>query len=113
LGSFGSRMSLAATVNGGNGILKRQALAIKTENGERYVAGLKWIRVKTKQQALALFHLGQADRQVFATAQNRLSSRSHSIFEIKIIKVKNTGPTVRPIHAVLIIARITDRKRSP
>lgn len=44
-------MNLAAMVNGGGGVLKRRALALKNDpdgNG-KYIAGLNEIRVKTRQ----------------------------------------------------------------
>ncbi|KAJ9119085.1 hypothetical protein QFC22_003576 [Naganishia vaughanmartiniae] len=92
-GSFGNRMSMAATANGGSGIIKRQALALKNDlDGGKYVAGLKEIRVKTREEAHAIFKLGQIDRQVFGTGQNQQSSRSHGIFTIKIVKIHNGAP---------------------
>lgn len=88
-------MSMAATANGGNGIIKRQALALKNDlDGGKYVAGLKEIRVKTREEAHAIFKLGQIDRQVFGTGQNQQSSRSHGIFTIKIVKIHNGAPNV-------------------
>ncbi|KAJ9103257.1 hypothetical protein QFC21_002680 [Naganishia friedmannii] len=92
-GSFGNRMSMAAAANGGNGIIKRQALALKNDlDGGKYVAGLKEIRVKTREEAHAIFKLGQIDRQVFGTGQNQQSSRSHGIFTVKIVKIHNGAP---------------------
>lgn len=44
-------MNLAAMVNGGGGVLKRRALALKNDpdgNG-KYISGLSEIRVKTRQ----------------------------------------------------------------
>ncbi|KAJ9105977.1 hypothetical protein QFC19_003312 [Naganishia cerealis] len=92
--AFGTRMSLAAAANGGNGVIKRQALALKNDmDGGKYVAGLKEIRVKTRDEAHAVFKLGQIDRQVFGTGQNQHSSRSHGIFTIKIVKIHNGAPS--------------------
>lgn len=106
IGSFGSRISLAAMASGKSGIIKRQALSLKTEKDERYVAGLKWIRVRSRKEALAVFHLGQSDRQVFSTAQNTSSSRSHGVFEFRIVKV----PSSAPACVSLIDARSTVSK---
>ncbi len=95
--SFGSRPSLAAaaSVNGGSGILTRQALAVKTDiDGGRYISGMKEIRVKTEEEALAVFMLGQEDRQVFGTLANRQSSRSHGVFTIKVVRIHNGAPNV-------------------
>jgi kinesin family protein 20 len=94
-GSFGTRMSLAAMANGGNGVIKRQALALKNDlDGGKYVAGMKEIRVRTREEAHAVYKLGQIDRQVFGTGQNQQSSRSHGILTVKIVKIHNGAPTV-------------------
>lgn len=94
-GSFGNRMSLAAMANGGSGVIKRQALALKNDlDGGKFVAGLKEIRVRTREEAHAVFKLGQIDRQVFGTGQNQHSSRSHGIFTVKIVKIHNGAPSV-------------------
>ena len=44
-------MNLAAMVNGGGGVLKRRALALKNdpEGNGKYISGLSEIRVKTRQ----------------------------------------------------------------
>lgn len=94
-GIFPSRVSLASAANGGNGILKRQALALKNDpDGGKYVHGLREIRVRTREDAQAVFKLGQMDRQVFGTGLNQQSSRSHGIFTMKVIRVHNGAPNV-------------------
>lgn len=104
-------MHLAALANGGGGVIRRQALALKNdpEGNGKYIAGLKEIRVRTRevcyptcmaisgrlahvQEALAVFRAGQRARQVFGTLANRESSRSHGIFTIKVVKVHNGAP---------------------
>lgn len=88
-------MSLAAMANGGAGVLKRQALTLKNDsdgNG-KYISGLKELRVRTRDEALAIFRAGQRARQVFGTLANRESSRSHGIFTIKVVRIHNGDPT--------------------
>ena len=50
-GAYGSSMNLAAMVNGGGGVLKRRALALKNdpEGNGKYISGLSEVRVKTRQ----------------------------------------------------------------
>jgi kinesin family protein 20 len=96
--SFGSRPSLAAlsNTNGGPGVLTRQALALKSDvDGGRYISGVKEIRVRSKDEAMAVFMMGQEERQVFGTLANRQSSRSHGVFTIKVVRVHNGAPNVR------------------
>lgn len=93
-GHIGSSMSLAALVNGGAGILKRRALVLKNdpEGNGKFIAGAHDIRVRNREEALAVFRCGQRARQVFGTMANRESSRSHGIFTIKVVRVHNGAP---------------------
>lgn len=50
-GAVNSSMNLAALANGGAGVIRRQALSLKNDpdgNG-KYIAGLKEIRVRTRE----------------------------------------------------------------
>ncbi|WWD18916.1 hypothetical protein CI109_103372 [Kwoniella shandongensis] len=93
-GALNSSFNLAAMANGGAGVLKRQALALKNdpEGNGKYIAGLKDVRVRTREEALAVFRSGQSARQVFGTIANRESSRSHGIFTIKVVRIHNGAP---------------------
>lgn len=48
-------MNLAALANGGGGVLKRRALALKNdpEGSGKYVAGLNEVRVRTRAVSLS------------------------------------------------------------
>ncbi|BEJ03248.1 hypothetical protein CcaverHIS641_0104230 [Cutaneotrichosporon cavernicola] len=93
-GHINSSMSLAALANGGGGVLKRRALVLKNdpEGNGKYICGAHEIRVRTRDEALAVFRCGQGARQVFGTMANRESSRSHGIFTIKVVRVHNGAP---------------------
>lgn len=99
---FGTSMNLAAMANGGAGVLKRRALTLKNdpEGSGKYIAGLHEIRVRTREEALAVFRTGQRARQVFGTMANRESSRSHGIFTLKVVRVHNGAPEVRNTRAM-------------
>ena len=68
--------------------LNRKPLSLKNDhdNGGKYVAGLREIKVTSPQEARDLLHRGQENRAVFGTMANRASSRSHGIFTIKVIR---------------------------
>ncbi|WVR07361.1 hypothetical protein IAU60_004402 [Kwoniella sp. DSM 27419] len=89
-----SSFNLAALANGGAGVLKRHALSLKNdpEGNGKYIAGLKDVRVRSREEALAVFRSGQSARQVFGTLANRESSRSHGIFTIKVVRIHNGAP---------------------
>lgn len=67
---------------------KRNQLHLKYEqqSGNKYVAEMNMIRVKTFEEAYGVMKLGQQNRQVFSTLMNQTSSRSHSIFTIHVVK---------------------------
>jgi kinesin family protein 20 len=52
-------MNLAALSNGGGGVLRRQALALKNdpEGSGKYIAGLKEIRVRSREVSFLRRHL--------------------------------------------------------
>ncbi|GAA5907353.1 uncharacterized protein JCM6883_001177 [Sporobolomyces salmoneus] len=74
--------------------VKRSALSLKADKptpgsstmGQTFkvVAGMKEIRVHSAEEAQSVLSRGQANRRVFSTLANRVSSRSHSIFTIKV-----------------------------
>lgn len=51
-----------------------------------YVFGVIETEVKTVEEALELFYKGQMRRKVSHTALNTESSRSHSVFTIRIVQ---------------------------
>ncbi|KAI9485564.1 MAG: kinesin motor domain-containing protein [Benjaminiella poitrasii] len=67
---------------------KRKALSLKYEHksGHKYIAGLKEIKVKTIDEAYAILFEGQRNRAEYSTITNQTSSRSHSIFTIRIVR---------------------------
>ncbi|GAA5889656.1 hypothetical protein JCM5296_002423 [Sporobolomyces johnsonii] len=76
-------------------MVKRSALSLKADKGAsvgargattKVVGGLKEVRVHSTEEAQAVLSRGQANRRVFSTLANRVSSRSHSIFTIKVVR---------------------------
>ena len=90
---FGSSHTLSGLGQGG---VKRKALTLKNDSDAsgKYVAGLKEIRVWSREEAQAVVAMGQINRQVFGTLANSVSSRSHGVFTIKIVRVHNGAPDV-------------------
>ena len=76
-------------------VLTRQALALKPSPPSdgidsnvrgKYIGGLRQFRVRDSNQAKALVKVGQFHRKVFGTLANRVSSRSHAMVIIKILR---------------------------
>jgi hypothetical protein len=68
--------------------MKRTQLHLKYEqkSGNKYVADMNIVKVKSIEEANAIMKLGQQNRQVFSTLMNQTSSRSHSIFTVHVVR---------------------------
>ncbi|GAA5963860.1 hypothetical protein JCM8115_006357 [Rhodotorula mucilaginosa] len=80
--------------------VKRSALSLKADktatvstpgqSAPKVVGGLKEIRVSNAEEAHTVLAQGQSNRRVFSTLANRASSRSHSIFTLKLVRTHRT-----------------------
>lgn len=68
--------------------LARRPLLLKSEveSGGKYVGGLKEVKVTSIAEAKELLYRGQENRSVYGTMANQASSRSHSVFTIKVLR---------------------------
>ncbi|KIY67491.1 kinesin-domain-containing protein [Cylindrobasidium torrendii FP15055 ss-10] len=74
----------------------RQALALKTSppsddeqqagSGGKFIAGLRQFHVQNAAEAKLLINLGQQRRRVYGTLANQVSSRSHGMVFIKVLR---------------------------
>ncbi|XP_049912694.1 kinesin-like protein KIF20A [Epinephelus moara] len=75
---------------------KRAALRVCDDGaGNAYVKDLRWINIQTLGEASKLLQFGNKNRSAAATKMNQSSSRSHSIFTMKLLKID--GSTVKRI----------------
>uniref|UniRef100_A0A3Q3N2E1 Kinesin-like protein n=1 Tax=Mastacembelus armatus TaxID=205130 RepID=A0A3Q3N2E1_9TELE len=75
---------------------KRAALHVREDGaGNAYVKDLRWINIQTLDEACKLLQFGNKNRSAAATKMNHSSSRSHSIFTMKLLKTE--GGTVRSV----------------
>uniref|UniRef100_A0A8C9Y8F3 Kinesin-like protein n=1 Tax=Sander lucioperca TaxID=283035 RepID=A0A8C9Y8F3_SANLU len=75
---------------------KRAALRVCDDGaGNAYVKDLRWINIQTMGDASKLLQFGNRNRSAAATKMNQSSSRSHSIFTMKLLKID--GSTVKRI----------------
>ncbi|XP_037311862.2 kinesin-like protein KIF20A [Pungitius pungitius] len=58
--------------------------------GNAYVKDLRWINIQTLGDAAKLLQFGNKNRSAAATKMNQSSSRSHSIFTMKLLKIDGT-----------------------
>ncbi|KAM6329782.1 kinesin-like protein KIF20B [Podargus strigoides] len=71
---------------------KRRALRLAQDiKGCSYVKDLQWIQISDSKEAFKLLKVGLKHQSIASTKLNTCSSRSHSIFTIKLLKIEDTG----------------------
>ncbi|XP_074691039.1 kinesin-like protein KIF20B [Strix aluco] len=71
---------------------KRKTLRLAQDiKGCSYVKGLQWVQISDSKEAFRLLKLGLKHQSIASTKLNTFSSRSHSIFTVKILKVEDSG----------------------
>uniref|UniRef100_A0A9L0SSS0 Kinesin-like protein n=1 Tax=Equus caballus TaxID=9796 RepID=A0A9L0SSS0_HORSE len=77
---------------------KRQTLRLcEDQNGNPYVKDLNWIHVQDAEEAWKLLKVGRKNQSFASTHLNQNSSRSHSIFSIRILHLQGEGDMVPKI----------------
>ncbi|KFQ50240.1 Kinesin-like KIF20B [Nestor notabilis] len=71
---------------------KRRTLRLAQDiKGCSYVKGLQWIQISDSKEAFRLLKLGLKQQSIASTKLNAYSSRSHSIFTVKVLKIEDSG----------------------
>ncbi|XP_078406802.1 kinesin-like protein KIF20A [Cetorhinus maximus] len=74
---------------------KRQTLKLcEDKNGNTYVKDLTWINVFDAEEAWKILKIGRKNQSMASTHINQNSSRSHSIFSIRILHVSEDWKSV-------------------
>ncbi|KAG8570811.1 hypothetical protein GDO81_011431 [Engystomops pustulosus] len=69
---------------------KRPALKICDDQlGTSYVKDLKWFNITSTEEACKILQIGNKNRSLASTKMNQQSSRSHSIFTIRLLKLSH------------------------
>ncbi|XP_077052844.1 kinesin-like protein KIF20A [Siphateles boraxobius] len=67
---------------------RRAALRVCEDGtGSSYIRDLRWVNVQSAEEASKVLRVGNKNRSAAATKMNQSSSRSHSIFTIKLIRL--------------------------
>ncbi|XP_067836181.1 kinesin-like protein KIF20A [Heptranchias perlo] len=67
---------------------KRQNLRVcENQKGNSYVKDLKWINITSSDEAFKFLKIGNKNRSLASTKMNQQSSRSHSIFSIRLMEI--------------------------
>ncbi|XP_073784610.1 kinesin-like protein KIF20B isoform X2 [Danio rerio] len=71
--------------------------------GNSFIKDLKWVQVSSAEEALKVMKLGKRNQSISSTKLNLLSSRSHSIFSVRILKVEDVGiPRVESVSELAL-----------
>lgn len=69
---------------------KRPVLRVCDDGaGNAYVKDLRWINIMNLSEAIKILQYGNKNRSAAATKMNQSSSRSHSIFTMKLLKIES------------------------
>ncbi|KFV58899.1 Kinesin-like KIF20B, partial [Gavia stellata] len=71
---------------------KRKTLRLAQDiKGCSYVKDLQWVQISDSKEAFRLLKVGLKQQSIASTKLNTCSSRSHSIFTVKVLKIEDTG----------------------
>ncbi|XP_045073623.1 kinesin-like protein KIF20B isoform X3 [Coregonus clupeaformis] len=87
-----------------NGALKRTTLRLSQDvKGNSFVKDLKWVQVNNAEEAYKVMKLGEKNQSFASTKLNLLSSRSHSIFSVRILRIEDARiPRVNSISELTL-----------
>ncbi|KAJ8365670.1 hypothetical protein SKAU_G00145010 [Synaphobranchus kaupii] len=82
-----------------NGSLKRNVLRLSQDvKGNSFVKDLKWVQVSDAHEAYKVVKVGKRNQSFSCTKLNNLSSRSHSIFSIRVLRIEDVG--IPRVHTI-------------
>ncbi|XP_058476881.1 kinesin-like protein KIF20B isoform X2 [Solea solea] len=71
---------------------KRAVLRLSQDvKGNSFIKDLRWVQVDSAEEAYRVMKIGKKNQSFSSTRLNHLSSRSHSIFSIRILRVDDVG----------------------
>ncbi|XP_053189542.1 kinesin-like protein KIF20B [Scomber japonicus] len=83
---------------------RRTALRLSQDvKGNTYVKDLRWVQVNSADEAYKVMKLGKNNQSFSSTKLNQVSSRSHSIFSIRILRIEDVGsPRVHTVSELCL-----------
>ncbi|XP_069394674.1 kinesin-like protein KIF20B isoform X2 [Paralichthys olivaceus] len=87
-----------------SGTLRRTVLRLSQDvKGNAFVKDLRWVQVNSAEEAYKVMKLGKKNQSFSSTRLNQLSSRSHSIFSIRILRIEDIGtPRVHTVSELCL-----------
>ncbi|XP_029620351.1 kinesin-like protein KIF20B [Salmo trutta] len=82
-----------------NGSHRRTVLRLSQDiKGNTFVKDLKWVQVNNSEEAYKVLKIGKKNQSFSCTKLNNVSSRSHSIFSIRILRIEDVG--IPRVHTI-------------
>ncbi|XP_038831158.1 kinesin-like protein KIF20B isoform X2 [Salvelinus namaycush] len=82
-----------------NGSHRRTVLRLSQDiKGNAFVKDLKWVQVNNSDEAYKVLKIGKKNQSFSCTKLNNVSSRSHSIFSIRILRIEDVG--IPRVHTI-------------
>ncbi|XP_046888742.1 kinesin-like protein KIF20B isoform X2 [Hypomesus transpacificus] len=82
-----------------NGAQRRTVLRLSQDiKGNSFIKDLKWVQVNSSEEAYRIMKIGKKNQSFSSTKLNHVSSRSHSIFSIRILRIEDVG--VPRVHTI-------------
>ncbi|CAB1311911.1 unnamed protein product [Coregonus sp. 'balchen'] len=82
-----------------NGSHRRTVLRLSQDiKGNTFVKALKWVQVNNSEEAYKVMKIGKKNQSFSCTKLNNVSSRSHSIFSVRILRIEDVG--VPRVHTI-------------
>ncbi|KAM8898713.1 kinesin-like protein KIF20A isoform 1-T2 [Spinachia spinachia] len=93
---------------------KRVTLRLSDDkHGNPYVKDLAWIQVRSAEEAWRILRAGRRNQSFASTQHNQNSSRSHSIFSIRVLHVHPDADSAQPPHiSELTVCDLAGSERS-
>ncbi|XP_041646285.1 kinesin-like protein KIF20B [Cheilinus undulatus] len=87
-----------------SGTSRRTALRLSQDvKGNAFVKDLGWVQVNSAEEAFKVMKIGKKNQSFSSTRLNQLSSRSHSIFSIRILRIEDIGaPRVHTVSELCL-----------
>ncbi|XP_045065754.1 kinesin-like protein KIF20B isoform X1 [Coregonus clupeaformis] len=82
-----------------NGSHRRTVLRLSQDiKGNTFVKDLKWVQVNNSEEAYKVLKIGKKNQSFSCTKLNNVSSRSHSIFSIRVLRIEDVG--IPRVHTI-------------
>ncbi|XP_058255531.1 kinesin-like protein KIF20B isoform X2 [Hemibagrus wyckioides] len=75
----------------GTGARRANLRLCQDTKGNSFIKDLRWVQVNSSDEAFKVMKLGKKNQSISSTKLNQLSSRSHSIFTVRILRIKDVS----------------------